>query len=705
MALTPKQAKELNALYLKIEATSKRISDQESKGGKAHSATLKSMEKTQGKILELEKNISTLSKGQVKVVEKSASLSAKAGKEMEKQKSSAANLFGLADKTGQLQKESVENISTIVQSNEDLSQLGGEQLTQIDMINAGYFSQEDLAAKVAHFEGKIADETGNVSDAQKDIYKQTLAVAKNRQKSYGLAEKTKKAVKDTAKSMGKMVMSGLSLGGAMALVTKALQQANQIVGSVGKEFGALGMTNEAFSNRVNQTVPGMMKLGLSADDLNSSITMLTSEFGQNINQIDAAGGGIEVMAMRIADSGKAMGLNTQEATKLFGTVMKITDLSAEQTENLLEQTASLAMQSGVAPQVVMRDIANSGELFASHMKDGGKNVLEAAIRARQLGLDLNAVAKIGDTLMNYQSSLNAEMEASIMIGRQINLQKARELYLAGDLSGMQDEILKQVGSEQKFNNMNIMQKQALAKAVGMNVQELQKMMSAEKDMAEMNGELQETNPFKDMIGEDTLTAIDELTNKFNAVLAQVGVDLIPTFDGLVESLSGVMDTLVNGIGVANMFGIAMGAMIAPSLAAAAGSIAAAMGATALAAPVIGWGIAAAGALATWGIISSMMSEAKTIKDGGSMGGGYVMSRPEGNVQLTRGDDFVAGTNLFGDKGGSTAALSPQALKRERREERQLELAERQAKIEEEKLKILKDTADASIGTYRELYQT
>ena len=128
MALTPKQAKELNALYLKIEATSKRISDQESKGGKAHSATLKSMEKTQGRILELEKSMSTLTKEQIKVVEKSASLSAKAGKEMEKQKNSAANLFGLADKTGQLQKESVENISTVVQSNEDLSKLGGEQL-------------------------------------------------------------------------------------------------------------------------------------------------------------------------------------------------------------------------------------------------------------------------------------------------------------------------------------------------------------------------------------------------------------------------------------------------------------------------------------------------------------------------------------------------------------------------------------------------
>ena len=699
MALTPKQAKELNALYLKIEATSKRISDQESKGGKAHSATLKSMEKTQGRILELEKSMSTLTKEQTKVVEKSASLSAKAGKEMEKQKNSAANLFGLADKTGQLQKESVENIATVVKSNEDLSQLGNEQLSQIDMINAGYFSQEDLAAKVAHFEGKIADETGNVSDAQKDIYKQTLAVAKNRQKSYGLAEKTKKVVKDTAKSMGKMVMSGLSLGGAMALVTKALQLANQLAGSVGKEFGALGMTNEAFSNRINRTVPDMMKLGLSADDLNSSITMLTSEFGQNINQIDDAGGGIEAMAMRIADSGKAMGLQTQEATKLFGTVMKITDLSAEQTENLLEQTASLAMQSGVAPQVVMRDIANSGELFAGHMKDGGKNVLEAAIRARQLGLNLDTVAKIGDTLMNFQSSLNAEMEASIMIGRQINLQKARELYLAGDLSGMQDEILKQVGSEQKFNQMNIMQKQALAKAVGMNVQELQKMMSAEKDMAEINGELKETNPFKDMIGEDTLTAIDELTNKFNATLAQVGVELIPTFEGLVESLSGVMDMLTEGIGVANLFGIAMGAMIAPSLAAAASSIAVAMGATAVAAPIIGWGIAAAGALATWGIVSNMMSEAKQMKDGEFDGGGTVLMSPAGTYTLDKNDYGVVGTKL-NNTGTSveSGGVNSTFMLRELRESN--ELLKKVILGQQEVQKNTKDTSDSTSLTYR-----
>ena len=37
------------------------------------------------------------------------------------------------------------------------------------------------------------------------------------------------------------------------------------------------------------------------------------------------------------------------------------------------------------------------------------------------------------------------MEASVMLGRQINFNKARELMMAGDMVGAQKEILKQVG--------------------------------------------------------------------------------------------------------------------------------------------------------------------------------------------------------------------------------------------------------------------
>ena len=68
--------------------------------------------------------------------------------------------------------------------------------------------------------------------------------------------------------------------------------------------------------------------------------------------------------------------------------------------------------------------------------------------------------------MNFQSSLNAEMESSIMIGRQLNLQKARELALSKDLTGFQKEIKNQLSGIGDFTELNVFQQESLAKALG-----------------------------------------------------------------------------------------------------------------------------------------------------------------------------------------------------------------------------------------------
>ena len=668
---------------------------------KRRTTALKKSQEIMEKIFELEKELPALTKEQEKVLSNATKMQRQAGKELEKQDTVWKNLFGIQDKSAAITKSSIANISDIVEENEDLADLGNEQLALIDDVNKGILSRADLAEEISALEQDINDETKSRTPQEKEILNSSLDVLKAKQKQLGLTSKIKDQMKKVAASATKMVAGFLSAGAAIGFLKKALMAANQIAGSVGKEFGAIGMNSQQLNDSVNNTVPSMVKIGLNAADLNSSISTLTTEFGININQIDEMGGGIADMALKIADSGKAMGLNTQEATKLYGTFMQITDTTQAQAEKLLESTATLAMQSGVAPQVVMRDIANSGEFFAKHMKDGGKNVLEAAIRARQLGLNLDAVAKIGDSLMNFQSSLNAEMEAGIMIGKQINLQKARELYLSGDLVGMQDEILKQVGSEQAFNNMNIMQKQALAKAVGMNVQELQKMVSAEENMTELMGEIDEANPLKDLIGEDAMTEIDQMLARFESLAATVGVTILPVVESLVEWLNEMAAGFEDGSISGNTLRNVLIGLAATSMALSAAQIAVGLGKSAAMGGLVGFALGGIAAAVAWNYAKSMFSEAKSMKDGGFKAGGPIISRGADSVRLLPQDDFVAGTNLFGSS--STTTLSPSALKRERREERQLELAEKQAKIEEEKLKILKSTENATIGTYREIY--
>ena len=84
------------------------------------------------------------------------------------------------------------------------------------------------------------------------------------------------------------------------------------------------------------------------------------------------------------------------------------------------------------------------------------------------------------------------MEAEVLLGKNLNLDKARQLSLAGDLEGLQKEILKNVGSEAEFNAMNVVQRQALAKSLGMNVADLGKMVAGEKTSAQIQEEQAET---------------------------------------------------------------------------------------------------------------------------------------------------------------------------------------------------------------------
>ena len=68
------------------------------------------------------------------------------------------------------------------------------------------------------------------------------------------------------------------------------------------------------------------------------------------------------------------------------------------------------------------------------------------------------------------------MEASLLLGRQINLDRARQLALSGDQEGMMQEILKQVGGEAEFNRLNVLQRRALAESVGQSVENLSRLV-------------------------------------------------------------------------------------------------------------------------------------------------------------------------------------------------------------------------------------
>ena len=168
-------------------------------------------------------------------------------------------------------------------------------------------------------------------------------------------------------------------------------------------------------------------------------------------------------------------------------------------------------------------------------KDGGKNILEASVFARKLGINLDAVAKTADSLLNFNDSLNKEIEASIMLGRNLNLQKARELAFNNDLKGLQEEIVNLVGSEADFNEMNAFQRNSLAKALNMEVSDIQKIVSGQKEQKTLQGEITRLTS-ENELPEDAITKTAETL----FLLKQTGLEL-------AESIGPAVNMFATGI--------------------------------------------------------------------------------------------------------------------------------------------------------------
>ena len=271
-------------------------------------------------------------------------------------------------------------------------------------------------------------------------------------------------------------LGGGGVGGA-GDVGKARKRLNQFVFGGGAMLAA---TTVLFAKGVQLG----MRDGLESVGLRNTIKRfffggafdgLREAFG-NLGQADRS----TLFSMRMNKF--RFGIDEKDQAKILAAQINISGATKDTALNIQSGIAKSAAMRGVLPADVFQDIANNTEQFATFAKDGGQNIGEAAIRARELGISLDTVFKISDSILDFQSSIENELKASLLIGRQLNLNEARRLAMAGDQAGLQEEILRQVGSEEELQRMNAIQRKSLAGALGVTVSELNRLASGELEV-------------------------------------------------------------------------------------------------------------------------------------------------------------------------------------------------------------------------------
>jgi hypothetical protein len=257
---------------------------------------------------------------------------------------------------------------------------------------------------------------------------------------------------------------------------------------------------------------------------------ITTEFKVNAEGVFDQG-----QIMQAAELTKNVGLAGKETANL-ARLSKVNGGNIEaQAEAIVQgvNAANRQNKTAVAHGAILKDVANVSEGIAIKFAGYPDKLGEASAAAAGLGMSLGDVDKIAGSLLQFEQSINAELEAELLTGRQLNLEKARELALSNDLAGVAEELANQGITSANFSQMNRIQQEAQAKALGMSVDDMARMLLQQ----EMNNGLSE-----DALSDAQKKTLEDLKQveaqeKFAAAIAKLQQALAPVVEFFADILS------------------------------------------------------------------------------------------------------------------------------------------------------------------------
>ena len=384
-------------------------------------------------------------------------------------------------------------------------------------------------------------------------------------KKLGLDDAIKGGRKEAAKLAG-------TAGEGMSPISKQLKVAGKMIGTMGKSLAkALGPIAI-----IAELVKGMMQADEQTKELGRSMVMTKNEsrkFSANISAAARSNYQMGITGTKVLENitkvNKQFGFINEFSGETLVSMTKLTytlKIGAEEAGNLAaaaEATgvnfednyknilaASYELQQQAGTQVDLRAVLEeTGKVTGQIRANFGGNTVEiakAVTNARLLGTEMGTIAAAGKQLLDFESSISKELEAELLIGRDINLERARAAALTGDQVALQNELAREMGSFEDFTKMNVIQQEALAGAMGMSADQIADMLFNQETMNKSAKELR-------ALGKDELANRLEqksAQDKMNAAMAelkQVFVDLGTALSPILNVLSvaaGIVLTIV-----------------------------------------------------------------------------------------------------------------------------------------------------------------
>lgn len=215
-------------------------------------------------------------------------------------------------------------------------------------------------------------------------------------------------------------------------------------------------------------------IGVTIEGTVEATKALANEFGGTIKISKDL---VETTAILKSQLGVA-----EDITSGFLRNMGVLSKTTVQTQRSMAFIAyQMTAAAGVPLHLVMQDVAKMSGNALAMVSRMPFEIVKAATAARQMGTTLNKIAEGSRQILNFTENVQAEMEASVLVGQGINLQLARELAYRRDIIGSTKAILAEA-RRIDFENLDVFQMEAFAAATGRSTDELLRMIQAQRQL-------------------------------------------------------------------------------------------------------------------------------------------------------------------------------------------------------------------------------
>lgn len=349
-----------------------------------------------------------------------------------------------------------------------------------------------------------------------------------------------------AKELGTNLMEAL---GPEALIALAIQQMVEAFKMIDTTSGDMAKNLGISYDEAQQLSQDMNSIAMSSNDVMVNMKgMMEAQ-----SKLNTMLGTSTQYSGKLAEEYASVSARLKLSEEAMGSFSKLTLMNGEGLKDNLNSVnytvLKLNQQNkvGLSYKAIQESIGKASAATRLSLGENSTKLAEAAFQAKKLGVEIEKINQIGSSLLDFESSISSEMEAELLTGKDLNLERARLAALNNDTATLAKEISEQMGSAADFTEMNVLQQDALAKSMGMNRNELAEMletteMLAGTDFTSLVGAQKEYNK---MVAEGASQAELDAKFKDDALNTQLeSVNMQERFSAITEKLQGMFITLM-----------------------------------------------------------------------------------------------------------------------------------------------------------------